>query len=209
MSAAEAAQMEGILAARAEHGGIAQERMLRVRERLAATSQREGELRVMLVLAHEALRREAALEQALAADALWTAAPIGGEDALVEDYAELIARIHTILSGKLPPGARVLVVSRGDEALLGSALQASHFPQGPDGVYAGHYPADSAAAIAHLERCRAEGAEFLVLPATGFWWLDYYGGLLQHLMARGRVVHHDKHCLVFDLRTRPEGASTT
>jgi hypothetical protein len=72
-------------------------------------------------------------------------------------------------------------------------------------VYAGHHPADSGAAIAQLEQCRADGAEFLLLPATGFWWLDYYGGLLQHLMGRGRVLHHDGDCVIFDLRERTPG----
>jgi len=102
----------------------------------------------------------------------------------------------------------VLVVSRGDEALLPPGLAAGHFPQAPSGAYAGHYPADSDAAIAHLEQCRAEGAEFLLLPATGFWWLDYYGGLLQHLMGRGRVLHHDGHCVIFDLRAHAPGGQS-
>jgi hypothetical protein len=184
--------------------------MLRLRTRLATTSAQDGALRALLVLAHETLRRQAALEQALRAGTRANATPAAAGAARIEDYGELVARIRATLAGKLPPGARVLVVSRGDEALLAPGLAATHFPQGPGGVYAGHHPADSAAAIAHLEQRRAEGAEFLVLPATGFWWLDYYGGFLQHLMARGYVVHHDEHCLIFDLRNqREEGASVT
>jgi hypothetical protein len=200
--------MTAAAAVSGEGAAVVQARMLRVRERLAATSARETHLRTLLVLAHETLRREAALEEALAVGPRWDPAPIGAVEEPIEDYAELVARIHAILAGRVPSGARVLVVSRGDETLLAPAFATSHFPQGPNGVYAGHYPADSAAAIAHLERLRGEGAEFLVLPATGFWWLDYYGGLLQHLMARGRVVHHDEHCLIFDLRPRQEGASS-
>lgn len=173
--------------------------MERLRERLATTSREDAQLRTMLVLAHELLRQRALLD---------AAAPPGVEpapvaDAEVGDYDELVLRIRDVALATLPPGAHVLVVSRGDDALLAPEMEASHFPQGPDGGYAGHYPADGEAAIAHLEACREAGAEFLLLPATGFWWLDYYGGLLQHLMGRGRVLHHDDHCVIFDLRVPP------
>ncbi|HEX4804556.1 MAG TPA: hypothetical protein VFU94_01540 [Conexibacter sp.] len=173
--------------------------MERLRERLAtASGPQDARLRVLLVLAHELLRQREALDAA--AQPRLAPAPIAG--APVEDYGALLRRIHAIATATLPPGARVLVVSRGDDALLALApgLSASHFPQSPGGGYAGHHPADSEAAVAHLEACRAAGAEFLLLPATGFWWLDYYGGLLQHLMGRGRVLHHDGHCVIFDLR---------
>lgn len=171
--------------------------MERLRGRLAtANGPQDAPLRVLLVLAHELLRQRELLDAA----APLPHAPAPAADATVDDYGELVRRIRALASATLPAGARVLVVSRGDDALLAPGLTASHFPQGADGGYAGHYPADSEAAIAHLEACRAAGAEFLLLPATGFWWLDYYGGLLQHLMERGRVLHHDGHCVIFDLR---------
>jgi hypothetical protein len=172
----------------------------RVRARIATTAPEEVRLRTLLVLAHELLRQRALLdaapraalacEPAVAAD--------GGES--VADYAELVERINAAALARLPHDARVLVVSRGDDDLLPPGLAAAHFPKAADGRYAGCYPADSDAAIAHLEQCRDEGAEFLLLPSTAFWWLDYYGGLLQHLMGRGRVLHHDGHCVIFDLR---------
>lgn len=174
--------------------------MERMRERIAATAPEEARLRTMLVLAHELLRQRELLEAAQRATprSLPASAADGGE--AVEDYGQLIDRIHAVAASTLPHGARVLVVSRGDDALFPPDLAAAHFPQGPGGRYAGFHPADSAAAVAHLEQCRADGAEFLLLPATAFWWLDYYGGLLQHLMGRGRVLHHDGHCVIFDLR---------
>jgi hypothetical protein len=171
----------------------------RVRERLAATAPEEARLRTLLVLAHELLRQRELLAAAPAPAPYEPAsAADGGEP--VEDYAELLERIHATALATLPPDARLLVVSRGDEALFPPGLAAAHFPQGPGGVYAGYHPADAEAAVAHLEQCRAEGAEFLLLPSTAFWWLDYYGGFLQHLMGRGRVLHHDGHCVIFDLR---------
>jgi hypothetical protein len=175
--------------------------MERVRERIATTAPEDARLRVVLVLAHELLRQRALLDEARAAAPLRcepAAAADSGES--VADYAELVQRIHAVARARLPHGARLLVVSRGDDALFPPGLAAGHFPQAPDGRYAGFYPGDSDAAIAHLEQCRAEGAEFLLLPSTAFWWLDHYGGLLQHLMGRGRVLHHDGHCVIFDLR---------
>src|SRR6185295_3885890 len=41
------------------------------------------------------------------------AAPLGEAE-----YAELVGRIHSTVAGSVPPGASVLVVSKGDAALL-------------------------------------------------------------------------------------------
>ena len=181
--------------------------MERVRERIATTAPEDARLRVVLVLAHELLRQRALLEEAATAQAHEPAAATNGSES-VEDYGDLIRRIHAVAAAQLPQDAQMLVVSRGDDALLPPGFAAGHFPQKPGGGYAGFYPADSEAAIAHLEQCRSEGAEFLLLPATGFWWLDYYGGLLQHLMGRGRVLHHDGHCVIFDLRAHAPGGQS-
>lgn len=103
-----------------------------------------------------------------------------------------------------PPGATVLVVSRGDDALLEHpGRTGQHFPQTADGTWAGFHPADSAAAITHLEALRSRGADFLVVPATSSWWLDHYTALTEHLEVRHRRIHQDEHLAVFDLRDRP------
>src|SRR5204863_4796244 len=89
------------------------------------------------------------------------------------EYQRLLDRMRTVADSNLPPAARVLVVSRGDpECLRLGERQAGHFPQQPDGVYAGHYPADSAAAIGHLEALRDRGFDFLLVPATACWRFD-------------------------------------
>ena len=47
------------------------------------------------------------------------------------------------------------MVSRGDDDLVDLVgRRASHFPQARDGEYAGHHPADSDAAVDHLEDLR-------------------------------------------------------
>lgn len=74
-----------------------------------------------------------------------------------------------------------------------------HFPQTEAGVYAGHYPADSREAVDQLERLRARGAHYLLLPQTSFWWLDYYRGLQRYLAVSCREIVSNDACRIFDL----------
>lgn len=132
---------------------------------------------------------------------------VAGWTARSQDYPQLIARVKEAVRAAVPAGAIVAVVSKGDEELLRlEGRKGWHFPQRDDGVYAGHYPLDSAAAIAHVEALRAKGAQFLLFPSTAFWWLDHYKELRQHLESRYRaVVRHEETCLIFALR---EGSSS-
>jgi hypothetical protein len=124
------------------------------------------------------------------------AAPLGEAE-----YAELVGRIHSAVAASVPPGASVLVVSKGDAALLAMpGFSAAHFPQDQAGDYAGHHPRDSAAATAELERLRRHGAEYLVIPATARWWLDFYGEFAAHLANHGEVVADlSEACLIYGL----------
>ncbi len=100
-------------------------------------------------------------------------------------YVDLVARVRRRVEEAVPPGATVAVISKGDGELLKlDGRQAWHFPQGDDGMYAGHYPADSVACIAELERLREKGAQFLVIPETARWWLRHYAQFGEHLRAR-------------------------
>jgi GT2 family glycosyltransferase len=116
-------------------------------------------------------------------------------------YERLRSSIKEIVRQKVPKNCRVLVISKGDRLLLDlDGREAQHFPQTPRGVYAGHHPADSAGAIAHLEDLRGKGADHLLVPATSAWWLEYYKEFQQHLR-RYRTVSEDIHtCLLYDLR---------
>jgi hypothetical protein len=110
----------------------------------------------------------------------------------------------------VPFGARVLVASRGDAALLApDERRGWHFPRDRDGRYAGHYPADSDAAIAHLEELRGQGATHFVLPQTAFWWLSHYAGLRDHLDAAFRQIRSDEHVIVYDLSGPGDAARAT
>lgn len=104
-------------------------------------------------------------------------------------YCALIARIRATVSECVPPGATIAVVSRGDDALLElGATNAWHFPLASDGRWAGHYPANTTAAVEQLEAVRNAGAEYLLLPEPAFWWLDHYPGLADHLQRHGEEV---------------------
>ena len=116
-------------------------------------------------------------------------------------YRRLIGRVCEIVNGGVPRGAIVAVISRGDQELLAfDRREGWHFPRTEAGVYAGHHPADSKAAIAHLERVRTKGARYLLIPRTSFWWLEHYREFNDHLLRRYRcVLRDDRTCVVFDL----------
>lgn len=116
-------------------------------------------------------------------------------------YRRLVERVHDHLRRHLRPGARALVVTRGDSRLLcveGRDLQ--HFPQTGTGLYAGYHPADGNEAVEHLEDLRLKGAEYFVLPATASWWLDHYSELGEYLAERcEQVVDDPDACVVYAL----------
>jgi len=120
------------------------------------------------------------------------------------DYQSMIGRLREVVHRVIPPGATALVASRGDEECVRfREIRAWHFPRDQEGHYAGHHPAESAAAIAQLEALRKLGAQFLVLPDTARWWLDHYQGFRRHLEARYRLAADEKKtCVVFDLNGR-------
>jgi hypothetical protein len=90
-------------------------------------------------------------------------------------------------------------VSRGDRELVALGERpAGHFPQDPEGRYLGHHPRDSEEAIGQLERLRAAGASYLVLPTTAYWWLDHYGDFAAHLRDRYPAADRDA-CTIFEL----------
>jgi GT2 family glycosyltransferase len=101
-------------------------------------------------------------------------------------YRDLVERIRDVVDRELPPDATVVVVSNGDDELLelGANRRGWHFPQMEDGTYAGHHPADSAEAFAHLEALREQGATHILFPQTAYWWLDHYDVLGEVLFSR-------------------------
>ena len=115
------------------------------------------------------------------------------------DYEQVRARVREVVAD-LPPQTAVIVASRGDEEILRFPDHAGwHFPQTTEGVFAGHYPADGAEAVAELERLRARGGRYFLLPKTSLWWLDHYRELSAHLSRRYREVVREEACIMFAL----------
>jgi glycosyltransferase involved in cell wall biosynthesis len=115
-------------------------------------------------------------------------------------YRALPDRIRAAVAEDVPLGATVLVVSKGDHELVRlDGRQGWHFPRNEDGVYAGYYPADSTAAITHLEALRRQGAQYLLLPQSAYWWLEYYPEFRRHLEARCQRLRNDENCTIYRL----------
>jgi GT2 family glycosyltransferase len=126
-------------------------------------------------------------------------------------YGRLVERIRAAVAQTVPSGSAVLVVSRGDRALVElEDRRAAHFPQDPGGGYLGHHPRDSDDAIERLEELRARGADYLVLPSTSYWWLEHYRGFAEHLRKRYPVTDAEV-CSIYGLRrvgaARAQGAA--
>ena len=128
-------------------------------------------------------------------------------------YSDVITRFAAMIDRVVRPGAVVAVASRGDASLLELGEASGwHFPQRSDGVYAGYYPADSAAAIQHLERVRKRGAEYFALPASALWWIDHYDGLARHIDKNYTLLARDEeagaiYALVDDATPPGEGGN--
>jgi GT2 family glycosyltransferase len=125
------------------------------------------------------------------------------------EYRQLIESVREIVRARIPAQATVMVINKGDDEFLKlGEYRAWHFPRGDDGAYAGHYPADSLDAIAQLERLRAQGGEYLVIPRPALWWLDHYRELRRYLDSRcRRIVEQNDLCFIYQLTlasARPE-----
>lgn len=119
-------------------------------------------------------------------------------------YDQLVQRVAAAIEASIPARSIVLVVSKGDPQLTRLHRRVGwHFLQTADGVYAGHHPASSSAAIEALERLRAKGAAYLVVPQTAFWWFEHYADFKRHLDNRFQAVaRDDRSCVIYALTSR-------
>ena len=105
------------------------------------------------------------------------------------EYDAAVCRLQQLAAKFIAPHEITLIVSRGDDALVAwPGWRGWHFPRTDSGEYSGFHPADSAAAIAHLEQLRSQGARWFVLPAASAWWWDYYGEFREQLLSRHELV---------------------
>lgn len=190
------------------------ERMLEEKDRLAA--ERELALREVEELRMQAEAQAVVLNElrgGLEPAAGGVGEPSGralrGFAAVERRLAEIyrwvdVERTRDLVLAVVPSGSTVLVASRGDAELLRFEGRIGwHFPQTAEGTYAGAYPPDSAAAIAHLEDLRARGAQYLVFSGSSTWWLDYYAEFRRHLNETCRpVLRRDGICVIYEIAQR-------
>jgi hypothetical protein len=117
-------------------------------------------------------------------------------------YEALKARVGVTVQASVPAGARVAVLSRGDDEIVAAAgSRAVHFPSTDGGSYAGFYPSDGAEAVRWVEKLRRGGCTHLVVPATATWWMQYYPDFRAYLTAAAEQETTDPEtCLIFRFR---------
>ena len=122
----------------------------------------------------------------------------------LDEYQLLIDRLLQAIDDLIPPGSIVLVVSKGDPALLALGQRSAwHFPRAANGDYSGFHPADSNDAIARLDVQRSLGARYLVLPATSAWWLAHYPEFFAYVRSCGRPLFEEATVgAIFELSAR-------
>lgn len=177
-----------------------------LRGRLEAAEERaaESEARELALLRGRAAGEDPILDVLEDVQAQLYELEAQGGDRADADYRRIVRRIRSTVRETVPPDASVLVVSKGDAALLRLyGRQAAHFPAGDDGLPAGWYPTCSLSAVAHLEARRAHGADHLLFPAPSLWWLDHYDGLRRHLEHSYRLLVRDEACALYELRKPP------
>jgi len=186
------------------------ERIRRLEKQLQAVVSREDDLKKIVQKTaaerDELYRRNEDLHVALyALQARVDAREQAG--AGVNSYQQLVMRVRNAVRECLPRDATLLVASKGDDVLLQLyGRNAWHFPQAENGVYAGHHPASSIAAIAQMEFLRAKGANYLLIPSTMFWWMDHYVDFNRYLEAHYRtILRQEDTCLLFELRRPQDG----
>jgi hypothetical protein len=183
-------------------------RLERIRSLLAATSRDEQSLRIALVLVHEAVRStleaspadESGASHPRFDDGRW------GTDgrARMLAYRALVERVRERTLAVVPRGGLVAMVSRGDDRLLQlEGRVAGHFPADAAGQYAGYYPETAGEAVGQLLKLRSRGTQFVVFPATAFWWLEFYPQLASWLVPA--LVWSGDDCAIYELTRLDEG----
>lgn len=119
-------------------------------------------------------------------------------------------RIRDVVRRTVPAEARVLVISKGDDDLLAlDGRRGEHFPQAANGLYAGYHPETSNEVIDHLKTLRTGGAQFLLIPTTSLWWLDFYADFATYLKSNSQMIaYEDGTCVIYAFDHSKERTST-
>jgi GT2 family glycosyltransferase len=116
-------------------------------------------------------------------------------------YDSMIARVREAIDQTVPPGSVTLILNKGDPAFMDvPSRTCRHFPADEQGNYSGHYPADGPSVVAGIQRAKTSGSEFLVIPHSSRWWLDFYPEFRTHLETSAHLAYSDStSCLIYRL----------
>jgi hypothetical protein len=108
-------------------------------------------------------------------------------------HRRLVGQVRQLVEAHVPSGARTLVATYGDDALLHLGERPTEvFPQSPSGAVADYTVIDGTKAVAQLEALRGDGAEFLVVPSPALPWLASHPELERHLEQRTTPVARER-----------------
>ncbi len=121
-----------------------------------------------------------------------------------QQYQKLAAELRELLPETLPSQSVVLVLSEGGEELLHLGCEARPFPPVAGGAQT--HLEDGEPAIALLQGEIDRGADFLLVPISGRWWLRDHPALRDYLERETeRSTIASESCWLFDLRGIAEG----
>jgi hypothetical protein len=108
-------------------------------------------------------------------------------------HRKLVGQVRQFVESHVPSGARMLVTTYGDEAmlLLGDRTTES-FPRSARGVTADYTDVRGNEAIVQLESLRNDGAEFLLVPSPALPWLATHPELERHLEERYVAIARER-----------------
>jgi hypothetical protein len=108
-------------------------------------------------------------------------------------HRKLVGQVRQFVETHVPAGARMLVTTYGDEAMLRLGDRATEsFPRSARGVTADYTDVHGNEAIDQLETLREAGAEFLLVPSPALPWLATHPELERHLEERYPVVARER-----------------
>jgi hypothetical protein len=108
-------------------------------------------------------------------------------------HRRLVTQVRQFVETHVPPGARTLVTTYGDPAMLHLGERPTEdFPRSPSGAAADYTVIDGTEAVAQLETLRGDGAEFLVVPSPALPWLASHPELERHLEQRTTPVARER-----------------
>lgn len=102
------------------------------------------------------------------------------------------------VSALIPPGETFILVDQNQWGQIAGDRHAIPFLE-KDGQYWGP-PTDDETAISELERCRRDGASFIVFGWPAFWWLYNYEELHRYLRTNFHCAKKNSRLVAFDLR---------